>query len=172
MGKHVPSAASTRDNGGMGPGTPRFRPSVAPSWLHRRRPATPPKPNCGAVPSLVLRTAAIAATRNGAYGEEPTIARFIDVRLRSLLSRGVPPRALEHAPVPGAARLRFADGTTLLVSGVVPGDVGKLAVALKWGPVKLSGFGTRQDGATCLSFASSGRGGVLHVLALGLDQPD
>ena len=43
------------------------------------------------------------------------------------MARRVPARAVEAAPERRAVRVRFADGTQLLVRGTTPGDAGVLA---------------------------------------------
>ncbi len=93
-------------------------------------------------------------------------------RLGPLVRRGVPPRVIEGAPVPRAARLRFADGTTVLVKAAVPGDLGALAVIMRRGSLKPAAFTTDRDGGAHLLLSCPGehRGVSLHVV--GLDQPD
>jgi hypothetical protein len=99
-------------------------------------------------------------------------ARRLSSRLYPLVQRGVPPRVIEAAPAPRACRLRFADGTTVLVQVTVPGEVGALAVTMRHGSLKPTGCTTDQDGSAHLFLRSSAehRGLSLHVV--GLDQPD
>ena len=93
-------------------------------------------------------------------------------RLNPLVQRCVPARAIEAAPVPRAARLRFADGTAVIVTSVVPGDVGTLALAMRRGSVKATACGAGPDGATRLVFICPGGHRELSLRVLGLDQPD
>ncbi len=88
------------------------------------------------------------------------------------MERGVPPRVIEAAPAPRAARLRFADGTTVLVRVAVPGELGTLALTMRHGSLKPAGWRTDADGSAhlLLSFSSEHRLLSLHVV--GLDQPD
>ena len=93
-------------------------------------------------------------------------------RLQPLVRRGVPPRVIEGAPVPRTARLRFADGTTVLVKVDVPGELGTLAVIMRRGSLKPAALKTDFDGSArlLLSCSDEHRGVSLHVV--GLDQPD
>jgi hypothetical protein len=93
-------------------------------------------------------------------------------RLNPLVQRCVPPRAIEAAPVPRAARLRFADGTSVVVKSAVPGDVGVLALAMRHGSVKPAACTTGPDGCTRLVFTWPGRHKELSLRVVGLDQPD
>ena len=92
-------------------------------------------------------------------------------RLRTLVQRGVPPRVIAAAPVPRAARLRFADGTTVLVKSALPGDLA-LAVAMWRGPVSTAACTTDADGRAHLLFSWPGGHHGLSLLVVGLDQPD
>jgi hypothetical protein len=92
-------------------------------------------------------------------------------RLLPLVERRVPARSVEAAPDLGAARLRFADGTTVLVRGSVPGDHARLAGAVRQRSVPLEAFRTDGD-QTCLVFDWPGRRRTLSVLVTGLDQPE
>jgi hypothetical protein len=99
-------------------------------------------------------------------------ARRLSSRLQPLVERGVPPRVIEAAPVPRAARLRFADGTTVLVKVSAPGELGTLALTMRHGSLKPAGWRTGPDGSAhlLLSFPPEHRLLALHVV--GLDQPD
>jgi hypothetical protein len=99
-------------------------------------------------------------------------ARRLSSRLEPLVQRGIPPRAIEAAPVPRAARVRFADGTTVLVKVAVPGELGNLALTMRHGSLKPAGWTTDPDGSArlLLSLADPHRPLSLHVV--GLDQPD
>ena len=93
-------------------------------------------------------------------------------RLRPLVQRGVPPRAVEAGPAAHAARLRFGDGTTVIVKGNTPGDVGVLAVAVQRCSVKPTACTTTPEGSTQILFTWPGRRHSLWLRVLGLDQPD
>lgn len=93
-------------------------------------------------------------------------------RINPLIQRCVPPRAIEAAPVPRAARLRFADGTSIVVKSAVPGDVGVLALAMRHGSVKPAACTTGPDGCTRLVFTWPGNHRELSLRVVGLDQPD
>ena len=74
--------------------------------------------------------------------------------------------------MPRAARLRFADGTTVLVKVAVPGELVTLAVIMRRGSLKPATLTTDHDGSAHLLLTCPGedRGVSLHVV--GLDQPD
>ena len=93
-------------------------------------------------------------------------------RLNPLVQRCVPARAIEAAPVPRAARLRFADGTAVIVKSAVPGDVGVLGLAMRRASVIATACSTGPDGATWLVFSCPGGHRELSLRVLGLDQPD
>ena len=100
------------------------------------------------------------------------LARRLSWRLHPLVQRGVPPRVIEAAPVPRAARLRFADGTTVFVKGTLPGDLGVLAVAMHQGSVMPAACGTGPEGGAQLLFTWPGAHRRLSLRVVGLDQPD
>ena len=97
-----------------------------------------------------------------------------DVRLaallRPLIERRTPARSVEVAQGLGTARVRFADGTAVLVEGEVPGDVAILARWIQRGSVVPVSLSTMGDG-THLTFWTSSRR-ALSVRVTGLDQPD
>jgi hypothetical protein len=106
---------------------------------------------------------------------EADLARDRDLRLayrlRPLVERGTPVRVVEAVPALGAARIRFADGTAVLVHGDGPGDLGVLASWVRCGSVlpcacALDGNGTH------LVLRSPGRHRQLGVRVAGLDQPE
>jgi hypothetical protein len=86
--------------------------------------------------------------------------------------RGVPPRVIEGAPVLRAARLRFADGTTVLVQVGVPGGLGALAVMMRRGSLKPAAFTADCDGKVHLLLSRPGELGELSLHVVGVDQPD
>ena len=97
-----------------------------------------------------------------------------DVRLaallRPLLDRRTPARTVEVAQGLGTARVRFADGTAVLVEGEVPGDVALLARWIPRGSVVPVAVLTLSDG-THVRFRTTSRR-ELSVRVTGLDQPD
>jgi len=93
-------------------------------------------------------------------------------RLRSLVERRVPARCLEAGPVPRAARLRFADSTTVIVKAAVPGELARLAVAMRRASATPLACSTSPDGETTLVLAWPGLRKGLLLQVVGLDQPD
>lgn len=100
------------------------------------------------------------------------VALRLSWRLNPLVQRCVPARAIEAAPGPFAARLRFADGTAVVVKSAAPGDVGVLALAMRRGSVRPAACTTDSDGAIRLVFTWPGWHRDLSLRVLGLDQPD
>jgi hypothetical protein len=98
-------------------------------------------------------------------------ARQLVHRLHQLVDRGVPARGIEPVPAWGAARLRFADGTTLVVRGAAAGDVGVLASWARRGSIVPRSVSTAASRAR-LTFAAPDGHGEVAVLVRGLDQPD
>jgi hypothetical protein len=139
------------------------------AWWSRRHHATPPtEPDGFSDGDLADLDGAFAA----AEAEE---ARHRDARLAvlvaPLVARSVPARVIEPAPGLHAARIRFADGTSLLVRGRTPGDVGVLARWVRERRVVPVGCSTN-DGRTELAFRVGGRSSPFVLLLTGLDQPD
>ena len=96
---------------------------------------------------------------------------LLDARLRLIVHRGIPARAIRPAPGTRTIRVVFADGTILLCRGTGQGDFGRLGLALQQHrSVRLGSFARGVDG-TRLEF----RWHPDHRLAatvVGLDQPD
>ncbi len=101
-----------------------------------------------------------------------TLALWLSRKLFPLVERGVPPRVIEAAPVPRAARLRFADGTTVVVKGTSPGDLAVLAMAMRHGSVRPAACRTDPKGSTQLLFSWPDGRRRLSLRVVGLDQPD
>jgi hypothetical protein len=100
-------------------------------------------------------------------------ALVVVARLAPLVGRRVPTRVIEAAPVvPPAARLRFADGTTLVVRSDTPGDVGKLVRYVHYGSVWPASFTVDDDGGIHLWLTWLDGAQRRSVRVLGLDQPD
>jgi hypothetical protein len=102
-------------------------------------------------------------------------ARRRDARLAILIAplvaRRVPARIIEAVPSLHAARIRFADGTSVLVRGRVPGDVGVLACWVRDRrvvPVRCSPTSSGME----LAFSVSDRPCPFVLRVTGLDQPD
>ena len=93
-------------------------------WSRRQQPPPSTEPEGFADGDLAELDGAFAT----AEAEE---ARRRDARLAVLIAplvaRRVPARIIEAVPSLHAARIRFADGTSVLVRGRTPGDVGVLA---------------------------------------------
>ena len=97
--------------------------------------------------------------------------RRLAVHLDPLVQRAVPARAVEAAPGLPSARVRFADGTTVVARGETPGDVGVLALWVRRGAVPPLSCCTDAAGAHLL-FGSPGGHRTLSLLVTGLDQPE
>jgi hypothetical protein len=111
--------------------------------------------------------ARLAAVDAGSHEHQCLLAK----RLHPLIERRVPARCVEAAPGLRSARLRFADGTTVLVRGAVPGDLALLAAAMVRRSVPADAC--RSDGGcTRLLFGWPGGRRTLSILVTGLDQPD
>ncbi len=101
-----------------------------------------------------------------------SLALRLSRKLGPLVQRGVPPRAIEAAPVPRAARLRFADGTTVVVKGTASGDLAVLAMAMLRGSVRPAAWRTDLEGGTLLQLSWTHGQRRLSLRVVGLDQPD
>ena len=110
---------------------------IARLWplAHRRTSAGPSSLglSAGTGPTEVEEVQALLAAVDT---DRRDFALRLSSRLGPLVRRGVPPRVIEGGPVPRAARLRFADGTTVLVRGAVPRELGTIAVIMRRGSLK------------------------------------
>jgi hypothetical protein len=95
---------------------------------------------------------------------------LLAARLRLLVHRGVPARALRPAPGARTVRVVFADGTVVLCRGTGQGDFGRLGLAMLHHSVRLGSFRSANDG-TRLEFRWH-PDHRLAAVAVGLDQPD
>jgi hypothetical protein len=130
-------------------------------------------PSATAGPDLGVTDAAeIESTLEAVDVDRRDFARRLALRLQPLVQRGVPPRVIEAAPVPRAARLRFADGTTVLVQATAPGELGALALTMRHGSLKPARCTTDPDGSAHLLLSCSGEHRRLSLHVVGLDQPD
>jgi hypothetical protein len=96
---------------------------------------------------------------------------LLAARLRLLVHRGVPARALRPAPGTRTVRVVFADGTVVLCRGTGQGDFGRLGLAMLHHSVRLGSFRSASDGGTRLEFRWH-PDQRLAAVAVGLDQPD
>jgi hypothetical protein len=108
----------------------------------------------------------------GVDGRDGQFRLLLAAHLRPLVQRGVPPRGIEAGPVPRAARLRFADGTTLVVSSLVPGDLAVLASAMRLCSARPLAVIAGPGGHLRLLLTCPGRSSGLTLSVIGLDQPD
>jgi hypothetical protein len=97
-------------------------------------------------------------------------ARLV-VQLQRVIERRVPVRRIEAVAAVSAPRIRFADGTAVLVHGEHPGDVGLLAAWVHHQSVVASACSADASG-THLVLAAYGSRRTMSVLVTGLDQPD
>jgi hypothetical protein len=93
------------------------------------------------------------------------------IRLQPLVERQVPARCIEAAPHLRASRIRFADGTTVLARGTVPGQVAVLAAEIRIRSLPPAACTVDEDG-THLLFGWPGARRTLSILVTGMDQPD
>jgi len=139
--------------------------------LARRRyhtEAALPSPRSAVDPAAAAEIEAVLAS---VEADAHDFAVRLSSRLYPLVRRGVPPRVIERAPVPRVARLRFADGTTVLVKLAVPGDLGAIVEIMRRS-VTPSACRTAPDGSTHLVFRLSSGHRVVSLRVVGLDQPD
>jgi hypothetical protein len=143
-------------------------------WSLARHHSVRPHPAIPAVPAVMgpAEEAEIEAMFATVDADRHALALRLSRRLHPLVQRGVPPRFIEAAPVPRAARLRFADGTTVVVQGTSPGDLAVLAMAMLQGSVRPAACRTDPGGGAQLLFAWSGGHRRLSLRVVGLDQPD
>ena len=140
-------------------------------WSRRQHPAPAPpstEPEGFADGDLAELDGAFAA----AEAEE---ARRRDARLAVLIAplvaRRVPARIIEAVPGLHAARIRFADGTAVLVRGRTPGDVGVLACWVRDRRVVPVSCSPTSSGME-LAFSVGDRPCPFVLQLPGLDQPD
>ena len=91
--------------------------------------------------------------------------------LQPLVARKVPVRSIEPVPELRTCRVRFADGTAVVVRGEVAGDAGVLASVLRDHRVLPSACSTDAAGTRLVFDWSGGRNHVAMRVA-GLDQPE
>ncbi|HOB04931.1 MAG TPA: hypothetical protein PKM36_06630 [Propionibacteriaceae bacterium] len=105
---------------------------------------------------------------------EGRLLALLGVRLDQLMARRIPVRGVSAGPVLHSTRLRFADGTTLLVRSERSGNMARVLQAVLSGrPVLVERWERRSGGlALALAVQSSGRRLHLGMVVLGPDQPD
>lgn len=153
-------ARRARPPSSVAPSTPGAAPAGEPS---------PPadRPDDGGLPGDAALDEAFDAVL-AAHAHE--LGDLLETRLRGLVARRVPVRAVRRAPGTHTARVCFADGTVVLARSAGGRDLVALVMGMQRGSVLLAGF-TREERGTRLDLRSrSGR--PLALLALGLDQPD
>jgi len=101
--------------------------------------------------------------------ERAQLTARVAARLELVVARQVPVRGIERAPGGGCARVRFADGTSVLVRGTHPGDAGVLAARARRDAVLLRSCRAQANGAHLVFTTPKGD---LDLVATGLDQPD
>ena len=110
-------------------------------------------------------------SRLSIVGSDEHLAQRLAIRVAPLIARQVPVRGVEPAPSLRAMRIRFGDGTTVIVRGLAPGDAAVLGVALRDHPVPPAACTTLDD-IVLLSFHFPAGHRHITVQLLGLDQPD
>ena len=113
---------------------------------------------------IEIRLNAIGSEQADAYG------RRLAALIQRLVDRGVPARVVEIEPGFAAARIRFADGTTVLARGDTAGDLGILAAVMRECSATPASCVTDASG-THVTFAWPGRRRRLSVHVIGVDQP-
>ncbi|MGO0575532.1 hypothetical protein [Ornithinimicrobium panacihumi] len=98
--------------------------------------------------------------------------RELRATLDGLVRRAVPVRGIAPGPVTGVARLRFGDGTTLLVVSAMGPQVARVVRALyQQHPVTLSDVEESPEGTLLTLEGVPGRRPA-QLWLLGPDQPD
>ncbi len=129
---------------------------------HRHRPGDP---ELTPEDEVELERELAAVEREGAH----TLEALLDLRLRVLVSRRVPLRAIRPAPGPHTGRLAFADSTVLLARARRPGELYRLALTVPDHAIVIESWSHEEDG-TVLRFVWPEDSAEL--LVIGLDQAD
>lgn len=152
--------------------------TAAANALHRDRvPTAPaargrPGPMAGPVANAVVDEAELEAIFDRATRDfDGAMLALLTARLRPVVLRGVPVKAVRPAPAPSTARVMFADGTVVIARGYRPGDLGQLSVSVLTQPSVCLVSYSRENDVTRLEFVLS-RGRRLCAVAVGLDQAD
>lgn len=92
--------------------------------------------------------------------------------LGTLLSRRVPVRGMEPGPVTGVGRLRWGDGTVMLVAPARPGELGRVLRSLETRrSLTLTSYEPGEAGPLLTLHGAAGREPV-RLIVVGRDQPD
>lgn len=92
--------------------------------------------------------------------------------LATLLSRRVPVRGLEPGPVTGVGRMRWGDGTVMLVASARPGELGRVLRSLETRrSLILQSYEPGEAGPLLTLAGGVGREPV-RLVVVGPDQPD
>ena len=92
--------------------------------------------------------------------------------LETLLSRRVPVRGIEPGPVTGVGRMRWGDGTVMLVAAARPGDLSRVLRTLATRrSLTLGSYELTEDGPRLTLRGATGREPV-QLIVVGPDQPD
>jgi hypothetical protein len=102
--------------------------------------------------------------------EAGQLVRLLQLRMRDVIHRQVPVRAIRQAPARSVARICFSNGVVVLATSRRPGDLVHMATAMLTTSVTLHGLRHTPEGPV-LHFSWRGSEG-LEVLAVGLDQAD
>ena len=132
-------------------------PSPATSTRRRSIPAD--------VAELTARFARVEADRSAMQ------RGLLENHLRPLVTRRVPVRCIEVVPQLRTTRVRFADGTAVVVRGEAAGDAGVLASVVRQHRVLPADYRT-DDAGTHLVFDWFDGRRHMSLLVTGLDQPD
>lgn len=139
---------------------------------HRSRPATPSpgteELSAGVPPDDAHDVEQMFAVVDREAAEH--LVRLLEVRMRDVIHRQVPVRGIRQSPAPHVARICFSNGVVVLAASRRPGDLMHLAAAMLRTSVTLDRFEVTPDGPA-LRFGWR-HGGVLEVVAVGLDQAD
>ncbi|GAA1903515.1 hypothetical protein [Lapillicoccus jejuensis] len=130
---------------------------------------TPPaqgvrRPGVGLDPGLDEALTAVLDAHGSLVGD------LLEQRLRGLVARQVPVRAIRPAPGVRTGRVCFADGTVVLARSAQGGELAAIAMAMHRSSILLTGY-ARDGGVTRLDLRGR-TGQPMALLAVGLDQPD
>lgn len=92
--------------------------------------------------------------------------------LETLRSRRVPVRGVEPGPLTGVGRLRWGDGTVMLVVSARPGDLSRVLRSLETRrSLTLASYEPSEEGPLLTLAGGVGREPV-RLVVVGRDQPD
>ncbi|MDO5499466.1 MAG: hypothetical protein Q4F67_07280 [Propionibacteriaceae bacterium] len=144
---------------------------VAMVWLGRRRsrrrqPALPAEFDPDDLAELSAKFSSIAAEYHAGHAEHTEAA--LRLRLQPVISRRSPVRTIRAAPVRGATRICFADGTSVLVRAQ-EGRLALLAYEAGRYPVCLRSCRMSPEGPQLTFECVTGQ---VTAIVVGLDQAD